>query len=523
MDSANLNCAICLERFNVPVTIPCGHTFCQRCISVLWDKRAASRLDILCPVCNEEFDPRPTLKRNVSLSGLAETAPHCVETRRAIPVSRQSNATVESQAVCERHKKALVIYCRDESKCVCYECAIRECDKHNKVVAQIEREKREESLKVKSEEMEKHMEDTQSSISELSENIATAKVSLQQTSQWMIAKFAHLMKVLAEKQESTVLFIEQEREATLSQAEAQLAILEERAQQLRETQGQIAALKAMPDIQFLQESRIVEVPRMTETSVDVNTNLEDKLGAVTEALSRISKLVVEDLEKAIHATVGQDQQGSPQDKRPVLAVVPSPATPCYPAAKEGLSAFQCFLTFDPRTANAHLHLTQENRRAEHHTSGPRPVPADEARFDTTWQVLCFQGFTRGQHYWEVEVSKPWAYLGVTYQGIPRKEKSRRCMVGMNELSWSLQLDERQLSAWHNGRSEAVAGHPHQHRIGMLLDYEAGTLTFYGDGQARLHAFHHAFSQELFPACWIGEGVSVTICSPQRSPQGAQRL
>ncbi|KAJ8334072.1 hypothetical protein SKAU_G00397110 [Synaphobranchus kaupii] len=513
MESSNLSCAICLERFNVPVTIPCGHTFCKGCITVHWDTKAERGYDIQCPMCNEKFNPRPTLKRNVSLSRLTETAAHCVETGGAIPVSRQSNTPVPPEAVCERHMKPLVIYCRNDSKCVCYECAISECNKHDKVLVKDEREKREEGLQKKSGEVEKHMDDTENSITELTENIAKAKVSLQQTSQWMNAKFAQLVKVLAEKQESTVNFIEQERQTALAQAEAQLTTLQDRAQRLRETQGQIVALKAMPDIQFIQESRLVEVPQMKETSVNVDTNLQDKLATVTEALSRISKLVLEDLEKAINATVGQDKQGSPQDKRPVLAVVPSPATPCYPAVKEGLSAFHCALTFDPRTANANLQLSQGNQRAEHLTSGPRPVPAHEARFDSTWQVLCFQGFTHGQHYWEVEVSKPWAYLGVTYQGIPRKEKGKRCMVGMNELSWSLQLDERQLSAWHNGRKEAVAGQPQQHRIGMLLDYEAGTLTYYGDGQARLHAFHCAFSQELFPACWIGEGVSVTLCPP----------
>lgn len=101
---------------------------------------------------------------------------------------------------------------------------------------------------------------------------------------------------------------------------------------------------------------------------------------------------------------------------------------------------------------------------------------------------------------------------MTYEAIPRKEKGKRCMVGMNELSWSLQLDERQLCAWHNGRREILVG-PSQHtRIGMLLDYEAGTLTYYGDGLTQLHAFYCAFTQELFPACWIGEGVSITLCS-----------
>ncbi|XP_010777190.1 tripartite motif-containing protein 65-like, partial [Notothenia coriiceps] len=176
-------------------------------------------------------------------------------------------------------------------------------------------------------------------------------------------------------------------------------------------------------------------------------------------------------------------------------------------------ADRCSLTFDPRTANGHLCLSQENRRAEHLSSGPHSVPLDAARFDHTWQVLCFQGFTQGQHFWELEVSKPWAYLGVTYEAIPRKEKGKRCMVGMNDLSWSLQLDEHQISAWHAGRRESLSGASQHRRIGMLLDYEAGTLSFFGDGQVRLHAFHCAFRGKLFPACWIGEGVSITLCLP----------
>ncbi|KAG7271221.1 hypothetical protein CRUP_003398 [Coryphaenoides rupestris] len=262
----------------------------------------------------------------------------------------------------------------------------------------------------------------------------------------------------------------------------------------------------------MQESTLVKVPSFKEIPLDVTPNLQERLSGVTEVLTRVSKLVSEDLDKAVSAAVGQDKQGSPQDKRPVLAVVPSPAAPSHPGGKEGLSAYRCSLTFDPRTANSHLLLSQENRRAEHLTSGPRTVPNNDARFDHTWQVLCFQGFSHGQHYWELEVSKPWAYLGVTYEDIPRKGRGKCCMVGMNELSWSLQLDEQQLSAWHGGRREALAGDPRHKRVGMLLDYEAGTLTYYGDGETSLHTFHCAFAHKLYPACWIGEGVSITLCS-----------
>ncbi|XP_026171956.1 tripartite motif-containing protein 65 isoform X2 [Mastacembelus armatus] len=408
--NSNLICAICLERFRIPVTIPCGHTFCEKCITTHWDTKSK----LLLERKNKEFG--------------------------------------------------------------------------------------------------KLIEETQKSITDLAENISQAKVTLQQTSAWVSVKFSTLMKVLAEKQEATEVFIAQQRDAAITEAEARLAELEERSQILKESQDQIAALHNLSDTELIKESMLIEVPRFEAIPTDVTANLQDRLNCVTDVLSRVSKLVSEDLEKAVSTTVGQDKDGSPQDKRPILAVVPSPAAPCHPAGKEGLSAYRCCLTFDPRTANGHLFLSQENRRAEHLTSGPHPVPAHEARFDHTWQVLCFQGFTRGQHYWELEVSKPWAYLGVTYETIPRKEKGKRCMVGMNELSWSLQLDEHQLSAWHNGRRETLSGHSQYSRIGMLLDYEAGTLTYYGDGQTRLHAFHCAFTQELFPACWIGEGVSITLCS-----------
>lgn len=507
--NSNLTCIICLDRFQIPVTIPCGHTFCQTCITKYWDTKSKSNIGPQCPICNEKFDTRPILKRNVSLSVLTEAANSGHSGREQLMRGSDGGRVM---LLCDRHKKPLVYYCRQDRTSVCCECDISECKNHDTVLLEAERENQELLLERKSKEVGKLIEETERSIKDLAENINQAKVTLQQTSTWVSVKFSTLMKILAEKQEATELFIVEQQEGAISEAEARLAELEERSKILRERQGEIAAVHNLSDTELIKESMVIEVPRLKDVPTDVTPNLQDRLNGVTDVLSRVSKLVAEDLEKAVSTAVGQDKDGSPQDKRPILAVVPSPAAPCHPGGKEGLSAYRCSLTFDPRTANEHLCLSLENRRAEHLTSGPRTVPAHEARFDHTWQVLCFQGFTRGQHYWELEVSKPWAYLGVTYETIPRKEKGKRCMVGMNELSWSLQLDEHQLSAWHNGRRETLAGHSQHSRIGMLLDYEAGTLTYYGDGQTRLHAFHCAFSQELFPACWIGEGVSITLCS-----------
>ncbi|XP_028821120.1 tripartite motif-containing protein 65 isoform X2 [Denticeps clupeoides] len=417
--------------------------------------------------------------------------------------------------LCQHHQKPLAIYCKTEGICVCCECSISRCKGHELLMVETERKNREEALNKKTVEIAKYKEDTEKSMAELTENIASAKVSVQQTSQWITTRFSQLTKTILEKQESMQCFIDLEHQAVLEQADQHLNTLQERLMQLQHTKEQIEGLQMLSDSQMIQESRLIEVPQIKEVPTEVSVTLHKKLTQVTEVLSQITKLVHEDLEKAVDAAVGQDKQGSPQDKRPVLAVVPSPATPSYSAGKEGLSAHYCSLTFDPCTANSHLLLSQNNCKAEHLSTGQQAVPTHDARFDNTWQVLCSEGFKQGCHYWEMVVSKPWAYLGVAYLGIPRKEKGKRCVVGMNEVSWSLQLDERELSAWHSGRRETVSAQQPQPdkplRIGMLLDYDGGTLTFYGEGQVRLHAFYCAFAQELYPACWIGEGVSVTLC------------
>lgn len=79
-----------------------------------------------------------------------------------------------------------------------------------------------------------------------------SQVSLQQTSQWVSAKFSQLLKVLMEKQEVTQSFLEQQQVSTVSQAETRLGDLQEKLKQLRELQEQISSLSGFPDYQLIQ-------------------------------------------------------------------------------------------------------------------------------------------------------------------------------------------------------------------------------------------------------------------------------
>uniref|UniRef100_A0A803T4D1 RING-type domain-containing protein n=1 Tax=Anolis carolinensis TaxID=28377 RepID=A0A803T4D1_ANOCA len=52
-----LSCPICLEYFKEPLSLSCGHNFCQSCLDQCWEGKEAS-----CPQCREkvqEGDIRP--------------------------------------------------------------------------------------------------------------------------------------------------------------------------------------------------------------------------------------------------------------------------------------------------------------------------------------------------------------------------------------------------------------------------------------------------------------------------------
>lgn len=56
---------------------------------------------------------------------------------------------------------------------------------------------------------------------------------------------------------------------------------------------------------------VIEVPHLKDVPTDVTPNLQERLNCVTDVLSRVSKLVCEDLDKAVSSAVGQDKDGNP--------------------------------------------------------------------------------------------------------------------------------------------------------------------------------------------------------------------
>uniref|UniRef100_A0A8C4TR22 Uncharacterized protein n=1 Tax=Erpetoichthys calabaricus TaxID=27687 RepID=A0A8C4TR22_ERPCA len=69
LSTDHYTCPVCLEVLNVPVTIPCGHSYCMECINKHWD-RSGLMGTYRCPQCRMEFHPRPKLHKNLTLTNM---------------------------------------------------------------------------------------------------------------------------------------------------------------------------------------------------------------------------------------------------------------------------------------------------------------------------------------------------------------------------------------------------------------------------------------------------------------------
>ncbi|XP_030018105.1 E3 ubiquitin-protein ligase TRIM39 isoform X2 [Sphaeramia orbicularis] len=68
LSEEQVHCSICLDVFTNPVSIPCGHNFCQSCILGYWKTSPLNQ----CPMCKKSFNKRPDISINTVLREIAE-------------------------------------------------------------------------------------------------------------------------------------------------------------------------------------------------------------------------------------------------------------------------------------------------------------------------------------------------------------------------------------------------------------------------------------------------------------------
>ncbi|KAE8588931.1 hypothetical protein XENTR_v10022819 [Xenopus tropicalis] len=67
-----LTCSACRRIYTDPVTLPCGHSFCQFCIRRTWNWQEGIEEDPSCPECSERYRRCVKLMRNHILSNIVQ-------------------------------------------------------------------------------------------------------------------------------------------------------------------------------------------------------------------------------------------------------------------------------------------------------------------------------------------------------------------------------------------------------------------------------------------------------------------
>ncbi|XP_067860471.1 E3 ubiquitin-protein ligase TRIM65-like [Heptranchias perlo] len=503
-----LSCAICLDCFTDPVTTPCGHNFCLRCLRDHFDSQSPSGA-FDCPTCRAGFERRPEpLCKNLVLDDMVKM----MRLRGPEPPPLEGE-----ESGCPAHRKPLDLYCRKDGLCICSVCATKGHKGHDLVTVEEERLQREKELVAKHEEMDRQVKKTEELIDTLKQQNISIKDTASRAKTNYSNKFVMLAKELEEVQAKVFKYITSEECCALERVDSAMGKLEQKCAELREVRLKLeTTLKSNNSVQILQFPQEVYTLKNSHQDIVLPASdlaIENKLGGVKKALETISILIAENLQGffrpaprslGIPETIGTDRCV------PVKPLEPRPPPSILHIRGPFLQSYRQ-LRFNPNTAHRFLTLSKDNRRVSHKAT--QRYPTHPERFEKVWQVLCCEGFDAGRHYWEVQISDQWAYVGVTYKKIDRRDSCS--LIGRNNVSWSLQLFSNSYSAWHDSREVKLQPAKYQ-RVGMHLDCTAGTLAFYGidSTMTLIHTFHSVFTEPLYPAIWVGENIVATLCQFQ---------
>ncbi|KAL3892077.1 hypothetical protein ACJMK2_004314 [Sinanodonta woodiana] len=122
--SERLQCPICLDRFKAPKVLPCGHTYCAKClqshISNNVTNRSTPQACFPCPVCRADT---PLPDPNMSIDQWAESLPVNIIVSSLMDVSARKQEVYQCKPCTNQGKKSLATYfCKDCARSMCISC-----------------------------------------------------------------------------------------------------------------------------------------------------------------------------------------------------------------------------------------------------------------------------------------------------------------------------------------------------------------------------------------------------------------
>ncbi|CAK6969845.1 E3 ubiquitin/ISG15 ligase TRIM25-like [Scomber scombrus] len=616
-----LTCSICLSTFDSPVTIPCGHNFCQDCLLASWKDTYS------CPQCRTHFATRPELKKNTVLSTVVETfrvrsnknevslsgevevkakkeeailcdacmeakasktcltcmASYCDEHLRPHldnPIFRvhQLGEPIGDlmERICSDHHKLMEFYCTDHGRLICSLCfqVHKGC---TFISPEEQRNAKESDLRSKLGLLDGKITKNKTVIFQMKDMQNSLKDSGTNRKKALVVEYQHIRDILAREERDALNVVDREVESGQTKLKILMKKFTDNIDSMSKVKENIhSMLGQSQSTAFLKTS--LDLPQVvTFEPYTPRINLDSKKVMATltfatflkEYLTELCKPPIETRlpiktgefvelkwplgyptlpsphspgqasQPKAAASAAKKKKKEEKDKKPkkppqptegimgnmnlgrsmenlLEFCEPKPGTVDITSAEKRseLLKYASVLTLDPKTAHKRISLSDGFTKAsvsDEHVN----YPECPDRFAVCSQVLASKGFSRGRHYWEVRLSSNnFIGIGLAYGSIDRKGPTSR--LGRNNQSWCVEWFNVKLSAWYNS-SETVLLNSSPKRVGVLLDCEDGTATFYNvaDRAYPFHSFVFPFAEAVYPAFWIfSSGSSISLCKLQ---------
>ncbi|XP_067376460.1 tripartite motif-containing protein 16-like [Channa argus] len=537
LDRETFSCSICLDLLKDPVTIPCGHSYCMKCIKRHWDEEDGKKLHS-CPQCRQTFTPRPVLVKNTMLAVLVEElkktglqaalADHCyagpedvscdVCTGRKLKALKsclvcfvsycqnhlqphyesptfQKHKLVEpcktlQENICSRHDKMREIFCRTDQQCICYLCSMDEHKGHDTVSAAAERTERQRELEGSRQKLQQKIQDREKDVKLLQQEVEAISLSADKAVEDSEKIFTELIRLVDKRRSDVKQQIRSQQETEVSRVKELQEKLEQEITELKRKDASLEQLSLTEDhIQFVHSYPSLSALSEPTDSSSINIRplryFEDVTAAVSELRDQL-----QDVLRETWTNVSLR-----------LTEVHVSLSPPEPKTRAEFLKYSCEISLDPNTANTRLVLSEGNRKVtvmlEKQSYSPHPD-----RFTKCVQVLSRESLT-GRCYWEVEWTGTGVYVAVTYMNISRAGNWEESGFGRHNKSWALHCFQSKYDFYHNNIQTPVSG-PQSSRVGLYLDHRAGILSFYSVSETMtlIHRVQTTFTQPLHAGLWF---------------------
>ncbi|XP_063059412.1 E3 ubiquitin-protein ligase TRIM47 [Engraulis encrasicolus] len=463
-----LVCAICLEYFNDPVILKCGHNFCRDCILMHWEENGGDDIGYQCPECRMVFG-KMSFTKNYLVKNLVDKLSEfdCLKTVKPAAPSK----AIKSDGKCERHREELKLYCHSDNKPICVVCRESRAHRHHDVAPLpevIEDMKSELRLRLIKLNWQKSM---CSRVKAIDEQTKTdVKMKKQALKEKIEDDVGALVQFLLDEKDDLLESLDAEEVATV-------AVIDENLKLVGNEEASVD--KAIADIQtqlsdtasFENIKKVYSSPFQCSNSNVQSSNCPADWYEFTGPFQLIM------WKKMMH----------------VLHTMPQN------------------LTLDLDTAHPCLAISDFDTKVEENRTRSQEADVPQ-RFTRFFGVLATAQYSSGQHYWEVDVRDK----GVWYLGVTSEYSNRKGFVSLSPSAgyWSLCLQDRLYANEEDARLP-VADYWNSPRVGVFLDYDRGRVSFYDAVTMKhIYTFSAYFDEPVSPFFSPGKndpGSRLQIC------------